>query len=323
MRPSSYHPDGEDMRYFEASGVSAFGQGPYRFADERGNKLDEGWRGRDSWYEKTRSGDHVVEYDSLSHCHSWMGEHVNVTRMPIHNKYLNDKTSFEKGTYDRESRSGAFDSDITAGKVTVFSSEDHSLNGTGTGRYDTEVWELEAVGHREIVADVKLLELIADDLVDLAYDAEAGTNCLVHMVYPPQDSSSCVYSFALGMCLPADSCSFKYRFGDLSPSTSCRLREETAAVESDPEPETIPPDTESDANEEGAMQDSDCSYSHTVQRCVPMRNCKWNFEIGDVTPSQSCRLRVIRRPPTPAVDSTSSVTSDAGEAQQQPAHGEL
>ena len=82
MRPSSYHPDGEDMRYFEASGVSAFGQGPYRFADERGNKLDEGWRGRDSWYEKTRSGDHVVEYDSLSHCHSWMGE-VRVALVPV------------------------------------------------------------------------------------------------------------------------------------------------------------------------------------------------------------------------------------------------
>ena len=161
----------------------------------------------------------------------WLGEDVNVTRSPLLTVYDADDVS--SGTYDPKSRDAWFADPRNAGGrkyITYYESvvarKCASNDDTCTSELEeTSIWEIEGVGHREIIQDSFFLDFTSDIISDMVGETtDKKKKIIEHRAKTPKNDHECAWSYRLLQCVPAQHCHYAYRFGDLTVSTSCRLR---------------------------------------------------------------------------------------------------
>lgn len=136
---------------------------------------------------------------------------------------------------------------------------------------------------------------------------ERARKWIVTKATPPTDKE-CSFSYKRGRCEPKCQCRMQYRFGDYTAGRMCRL---VPAWEKDPACPTREDPTDEPVFVRGrrALQtwfrnsvtfyrekvahptDEICSFNVKKLRCVPEDECHYRYELGDLHPSRSCRLR--------------------------------
>ncbi|KAG5185614.1 hypothetical protein JKP88DRAFT_180171 [Tribonema minus] len=126
----------------------------------------------------------------------------------------------------------------------------------------------------------------------------------------PRTDRECAFSFARWRCEPRCACRAQYKLGDYWPSRMCR-RVKPEDRDPDCAPDEPDPSDEPVLRRVGralrrwagaanaayrqhlaAPSDADCAFDLARLRCTPSERCAYQFRWWDVTPSQSCRLRL-------------------------------
>ena len=89
----------------------------------------------------------------------------------------------------------------------------------------TAVWELEGVGHREILGNGAFLrELVAELRHEMEGGTEASTTFASKARRPPRTDQECDWDYALASCKYLQHCVYSFKFGDVHLGQSCRLK---------------------------------------------------------------------------------------------------
>jgi len=97
---------------------------------------------------------------------------------------------------------------------------------------------------------------------------------------------ACDWSYWNRQCEPVIDCEYAYEFGDLTFAQSCRARTE-------PAPDTPSPTVDTSCGSD-APDDNCCGWSYGTSECVPQYLCKYTYNFGDISLTQSCRVNPDR-----------------------------
>ncbi|CAB9517445.1 Phospholipid--sterol O-acyltransferase [Seminavis robusta] len=213
-------------------------------------------------YATRKSGDGTVDYASLSWCHSWFGKDVvNITRIPANRKYEPDEVErYEnvdvldpKQLSATEKRPHGFNSFYSKQWVDV-----HPDSGLQRPK-SIQVWEFDGITHRDSVTHPLFLRIWKDILGGTTAFSRAYTNArerVMKRMWKEIDDSGTMDGISKNWLL------------DLS-------REGTFQ----------------NTNGNVPTNDNDCFWNYAEVRCDRPRYCEYQYRVGDVHLSQSCRLR--------------------------------
>ena len=158
----------------------------------------------------------------------------------------------------------------------------------------TSIAELEGVSHRTtanhpvrieffqllMIDEVtRMRDRIARDgrddfLLEDVLEGDVSANLVEVADFLPTDDSECFWSFPKATCAYSGICEYQYKVGDLYLSQSCRLKRGPAAADGAAIPKV----------------DSDCYWSFPSAACAYPGICEYQYQVGDLYLSQSCRL---------------------------------
>eukprot|EP00118_Oscarella_pearsei_P000013 m.3974 g.3974 ORF g.3974 m.3974 type:complete len:737 (+) comp10031_c0_seq1:164-2374(+) len=187
----------------------------------------------------SKSGDGTVPYESLSWCHSWLGDRVNITRVP-------QETHFTAEDVERflnvPVNHSLPDKPDPYRKYNVFF--EHARWDDRRQLEETSVWELDGIKHRGLMESVALLRLLKTELLSSHFqhlsfhklkreladrEQEADLQARIESrgcAKPPSVDEECLWDYAGAQCKWSKHCVYDYHFGDLHLSQSCRLRKD-------------------------------------------------------------------------------------------------
>ncbi|KAJ7543177.1 hypothetical protein O6H91_09G028100 [Diphasiastrum complanatum] len=166
------------------------------------------------------SGDTSVPYHSLSWCKTWLGSHVNITRIPqgAHDGDVQEDINFEHESGNDIIPNMSRDSKF---KYVTFYEDGISIPGKKTA-----VWELDKVDHRNLVrSPVLLRELLLETLHST--HPEAKRHFVSKARREPMRDEDCFWDYSKARCGFSEHCEYRYVFGDVHLGQSCRLKTST------------------------------------------------------------------------------------------------
>mmetsp|Transcript_1879 Transcript_1879/g.2953 ORF Transcript_1879/g.2953 Transcript_1879/m.2953 type:complete len:727 (-) Transcript_1879:341-2521(-) len=183
----------------------------------------------------SKSGDGTVSYFSLSWCHTWMQERINITRVP------------QKAFYETDDLVELRDATIedyvkleTTGDTgyNTFFEERHQEKGK-FGVSSTAVWELDNVDHRAVIFEPVFLEQMSHQLhvqnkvvgrMEKQIEKTIDQMLATISIFPsrgepaePISDNDCYWDYSKVMCAFPNHCGYYYQFGDYHLGLSCRL----------------------------------------------------------------------------------------------------
>eukprot|EP00471_Norrisiella_sphaerica_P011197 CAMPEP_0184504416 /NCGR_PEP_ID=MMETSP0113_2-20130426/52455_1 /TAXON_ID=91329 /ORGANISM="Norrisiella sphaerica, Strain BC52" /LENGTH=642 /DNA_ID=CAMNT_0026894061 /DNA_START=590 /DNA_END=2518 /DNA_ORIENTATION=+ len=190
----------------------------------------------------TKSGDGTVSYFSLSWCHTWMTERVNITRVPQKEFYqLDDLKQLQDATID-EYLSLNFDDNV--GYDTFFE-ERHQEPGR-FGIRSTAVWEINDVDHRAVIQEPVFLHQMSHQInvqnnvvgrMEKQIEKTIDQMLATLSIFPtrgdpvePTKDEDCYWDYGKVKCAFPKSCGYYYKFGDYHLGMSCRLHKNWSKV---------------------------------------------------------------------------------------------
>jgi len=213
-------------------------------------------------------GDDTVTYQSLSWCHKWLGDRVNITQVPQHK--LEEPNSNRQSSYSGDSGSPFALRNVHRGDgvgVGGYSSTFHQkvANQTGSSKSDrkmtffeeqrldldrgrvrsTAVWELDGTSHRHVIKSPLLL-------------AELRRHLQTEMKFVREVEEK-MDTTLKALLVSSASDLFEIRAQNYYRGT---------------------PTT-----------DLDCVWNYANRSCANHRFCQYKYQFGDFLPSHSCRLR--------------------------------
>jgi len=204
-----------------------------------------------------KSGDGTVPYFSLSWCQSWLGDRANVTRVPSGRSYEQDDIVNYRNV-DLTDLSERRRIDGSGGRHNTYLTkrwvERDPLSGLQRTR-SIQVWEMDGVKHRDSVTDPRVLSQMQQVIVK-SHEANLKYREIVRKVR--RDA---------------------WRKIDASGLLEQNPIEE-AALEAATWSDTKKPTT-----------NDECYWDYRNARCAWLRYCVYDFVVGDLHLSQSCRLR--------------------------------
>lgn len=205
-----------------------------------------------------RSGDGSVPYYSLSWCHSWFGtDRVNITKIPANRIYEEDEVEEHKNVDVLNPAELAKIEKFPHGFNTFYEKrwvETHPESGLQRVR-SLQVWELEGIIHRDSVTDQTILGLLKALLIQAKRVCRQYVSAKKRMIQKAWDEIE--------------------EQGMLKVDWLEKISLEGAFFHRDDKPEA----------------DKDCYWDYANVRCAWPRYCIYKYKLGDVTLSQSCRLR--------------------------------
>ncbi|KAE8995926.1 hypothetical protein PF011_g16115 [Phytophthora fragariae] len=198
----------------------------------------------------SKTGDGTVPYHSLSWAHTWLGSKgssVRVTQTPQsvyfsaenitrvravrhgsnhHAEYslLNGKLPICEADSDSSSYGASGTTSFFAGlfgpfnrdRITFFES---SKEVDGAAR-STGVWEIDGVGHRDILSNPAFLRELRAELRHI-FNGKTNSD---KSSRPPVIDSDCYWNYRYARCEFPVFCEYRYVFGDVTFDQSCRIR---------------------------------------------------------------------------------------------------
>eukprot|EP01104_Vermistella_antarctica_P017371 TRINITY_DN6149_c0_g1_i2.p1 TRINITY_DN6149_c0_g1~~TRINITY_DN6149_c0_g1_i2.p1 ORF type:complete len:530 (+),score=99.54 TRINITY_DN6149_c0_g1_i2:386-1975(+) len=170
---------------------------------------------------KRKSGDGTVPYVSLAWCHKWLGEdpsEINVTTIP-QRFYGSAGSDDYKDEYEKEPTIKFFEN--------VGRDEDNIP-------VSTAVWEMDYVGHREVVKDQSFLREFKEELMFRLMrnkeiwqeTAEENAEFAPKNTRTPMQNEDCQWDYLGALCKFPEFCEYRFKFGDLTLDHSCRIRDD-------------------------------------------------------------------------------------------------
>ena len=224
------HEDNEDPSMWEAADV-LYEEGNKIYWSS-GNPVDGFPDGK---HTKRKSGDGTVPYSSLSWCHTWLGERVNITRIPQDTFYSEDDLElYQNVTVD------SLPPSTVSGPHNVL--YEHAYWDERRRIRETAVWEFDDIKHRAMMeaapvlsqVKVELLSTLLNslkfhkqkqELMDREQEAEQHARIMGHSsAKPPTTDAECLWDYGKARCKWSKYCVYDYKFGDYHLSQSCRLR---------------------------------------------------------------------------------------------------
>jgi len=181
------------------------------------------------------SGDNTVPYVSLAWAHTWLGGEVtsiNTTALPQH-VFLHPGATSSRYFLAAERPSAEADVHAQAPppllphpQVSFFESV---RRDTVHGETESSaVWELEGVGHREILGNGVFLRELVAELQHTIGEGEGGGGddgvFASKTRRPPKTDEECDWDYTLASCKFLQYCTYTYKFGDVHLGQSCRLK---------------------------------------------------------------------------------------------------
>ncbi|CEG47269.1 phospholipid sterol acyl transferase 1 [Plasmopara halstedii] len=195
-----------------------------------------------------KTGDGTVPYHSLSFAHTWLGSNgsiVRVTQTPQsvyfsrqnitrvrairHARRHAEYALLKKNMSICEAKKEALlTSGTSAGffaglfgsqnhdKITFFESS-KKVNGV---TYSTGVWEMDGVGHRDIISNPTFLRELRAELRHI-FNGKSNSD---KSSRPPVVDGDCYWNYRYAYCEFSDFCEYRYVFGDMTFDQSCRIR---------------------------------------------------------------------------------------------------
>ncbi|CAH0514092.1 unnamed protein product [Peronospora belbahrii] len=198
----------------------------------------------------TKIGDGTVGYHSLSWAHTWLGSKgssVRVTQTPQsvyfsaenitrvravrhasthHAEYslLNGNLPICSVDTDLFSPNGGGTTNFFAGffeplnrnRITFFESS-RKVDGAA---YSTGVWEIDGVGHRDILSNPAFLRELRAELRHI-FNGKTNSD---KSSRPPVIDADCYWNYRRAHCEFQEFCEYRYVFGDMTFDQSCRIR---------------------------------------------------------------------------------------------------
>ncbi|KAL4152498.1 hypothetical protein PRNP1_001952 [Phytophthora ramorum] len=199
----------------------------------------------------SKTGDGTVSYHSLSWAHTWLGSKgssVRVTQTPQsvyfsaenitrvravrhasghHAEYslLNGNLPICEADADPSSFSGGGTAGFFAGlfgslnrdRITFFESSKEVDGATRS----TGVWEIDGVGHRDILSNPAFLRELRAELRHI-FNGKTNSD---KSSRPPVIDGDCYWNYRYAYCEFPEFCEYRYVFGDVTFDQSCRIRQ--------------------------------------------------------------------------------------------------
>lgn len=207
-----------------------------------------------------KSGDGTVPYYSLSWCHSWFGSGlVNITKYPANRKYeTDDLETFLNVDVLNASQTAKMDENRSwHGYNSIYVQqwqEDHPESGLQRMK-SIQVWEINGVIHKDTITDKRVTHLIRwtmDKMEDLSRKLIEVRQQMIAKAREDMSSSSL-----------------------LTTNWMVEMAREGPLFSKEHPPTT----------------DDDCYWDYYNVACAWPRYCAYQFRIGDLHLSNSCRLR--------------------------------
>lgn len=193
-----------------------------------------------------KTGDGTIPYHSLSYAHTWLGAKgasVRVTQTPQsvyfsgdnitqvravrHGRHHHAEYALSKNNRpicEAESRAASSSASFFAGlfgaqnrdKITFFESVKKVHGGTRS----TGVWEIDGVGHRDIISNPTFLRELRAELRHI-FNGKSNSD---KSSRPPVIDRDCYWNYRYAFCEFPEFCEYRYLFGDLTFDQSCRIR---------------------------------------------------------------------------------------------------
>mmetsp|Transcript_11687 Transcript_11687/g.18534 ORF Transcript_11687/g.18534 Transcript_11687/m.18534 type:complete len:374 (-) Transcript_11687:139-1260(-) len=183
---------------------------------------------------RTNSGDGTVSYFSLSWCHTWMEERINITRIPQKDMYQQDEILLMRDTTIQDYVSTEIRTDQ---EYDTFFEERH-LEPNGEIR-STAVWELDDIDHRAVIMEPVFLEQMSHQIhvqnnvvgkMEAQIEKMINTMISTISIFPkrgaavvPTTDTECFWDYLHVKCAFPHVCGYYYKFGDYHLGMSCRL----------------------------------------------------------------------------------------------------
>ncbi|POM71329.1 Hypothetical protein PHPALM_12116 [Phytophthora palmivora] len=195
----------------------------------------------------SKTGDGTVPYHSLSWAHTWLGSKgssVRVTQTPQsvyfsaenitrvravrhatshHAEYslLNGKLPIcEADTEANSGRAAGFFAGLfgplNRDRITFFESSKEVDGAT----HSTGVWEIDGVGHRDILSNPAFLRELRAELRHI-FNGKTNSD---KSSRPPVIDGDCYWNYRHAHCEFPEFCEYRYVFGDVTFDQSCRIR---------------------------------------------------------------------------------------------------
>jgi len=236
-----------------------------------------------------KSGDGTVPYHSLSWCHTWMGDKVNITRLPQTELFEEEQVEvFRDTAVDGFATNHA---QASAAGVNTFYEERRVDPADQHKMSHTAVWELDQVEHREVIGSPVFLRELLHQIesqqraqMDVRFQMQNVLSQVTqkHNLFAtktgarhPNSDDGCFWDYGRAQCAWPQHCEFRFTFGDLSATHSCKLRSNSTA-----EP---PPSS-----------DEECTWDYSRVKCANPQHCEYRYTLGDFFLSHSC---LMRKPP--------------------------
>jgi len=231
--------------------------------NDRGDILDKNGENvlpKNRRFATRTSGDGTVPYFSLSWCHSWFGSDlVNITRVPAHRKYEED--DIEKfNNVDVFNTSQVREIERRPHGYNTFYSkrwtEDHPDSGMQRLK-SIQVWELDGIIHKDTVTDKRFMHMFQSMMSGEERWSRMYMGIRNRMIVNAREEIE--------------------KSGILENYWDAKMAQDGASFSG----ENIP------------TNDDDCYWDYANVECAWRRYCVYEFRLGDVHLSMSCRLRKI------------------------------
>ncbi|CAM6094433.1 unnamed protein product [Calypogeia fissa] len=186
--------------------------------ENEGGQLSSRSGGKVEGRDRQSSGDTTVPYHSLSYCKNWLGPQVNITRTPQRaHDILDVQQELNVEHVEWEDITPNMSRERNAKYVTFY---EDAVSRPGK---KTAVWELDKVGHRNIVREPVFLRELWLETVHSYHEGAKRTFVSKDKRDPLRDED-CYWDYGRARCGFSDRCEYRYVFGDIHLGQSCRLK---------------------------------------------------------------------------------------------------
>ncbi|KAI9998711.1 hypothetical protein PInf_003300 [Phytophthora infestans] len=196
----------------------------------------------------SKTGDGTVPYHSLSYAHTWLGSKgssVRVTQTPQSVYFSAENITRVRAVRHASNHHAEYS--LLNGNLPICEADDGSSSFSGTAGFfaglfgplnrdritffesskevdgvaqSTGVWEIDGVGHRDILSNPAFLRELRAELRHI-FNGKTNSD---KSSRPPVIDSDCYWNYRHAHCEFPEFCEYRYVFGDITFDQSCRVR---------------------------------------------------------------------------------------------------